>query len=442
MPIRSPALAARATAARVVDEVLQAGRSLNAALEPALATLPPAKQSEAALIQEMVYGTLRWAIQLDGQLRAFLDKPLKQKDQDVHALLLVGLYQLNYMHVAPHAAVTETVSAANDLGKPWARNLINAVLRNYLRMPPEKRAALISEPALAHSHPAWLLDRLQQAWPQDWQAICRANNERPPMTLRVNLRQGTRADYLQTLRAAGMEAEACARNDSGITLGHPVAVSALPGFAAGRVSVQDNAAQLAASLLDAHSGDHVLDACAAPGGKACHVLEHTDNIELVAVDNDAERLPRLQQNLDRLGLSARVITGDAAVSQPWWDGTRFNRILLDAPCSATGVIRRHPDIKHHRSTADLVQLQRTQRALLDGLWPLLAPGGKLLYVTCSILPEENSAQIRTFLDTHPDAATLTLPLAWTHDLGTGYQILPGESGMDGFFFAGLQKTGA
>ena len=432
-------LPARALAAQIIDTVLREGRSLTAALEP-LGTSAHASRGDAALIQEMVYGTLRWALQLEAQLRAFLKKPLKKKDGDLHALLLVGLYQLSYMHVAPHAAVTETVAAAAALDKSWAKDLVNAVLRSFLRMPVEARARLTQAPELLYSHPAWLVAQLRAAWPDQWQAICAANNARPPMTLRVNLQKIARNAYLAALQQRGMQAEPVINTECGLTLVQPVAVNALPGFHAGQVSVQDGAAQLAAVLLDAQPGHQVLDACAAPGGKTCHILERTPDVKLMALDQDASRLERVHQNLLRLGLNAQVVCGDAATPSPWWQGQQFDRILLDAPCSATGVIRRHPDIKHHRTEQDLAELVRTQARILDGLWPLLAPGGKLLYVTCSILPQENEHQMRALRARHPDVAVIPLDLPWARATDSGYQILPGEQGMDGFYYACLGKN--
>lgn len=423
----------------MVDAVLREGRSLTAALEP-LGTSEHAGRGDAALIQEMVYGSLRWALQLEAQLRAFLKKPLKKKDGDIHALLLVGLYQLTYMHVATHAAVTETVAAAAALDKPWAKDLINAVLRSFLRMPVEARALLTQAPELLYSHPTWLLAQLRAAWPDQWQAICAANNARPPMSLRVNLQKIARTEYLAALQQRGMQAQPVVDTECGLTLTQPVAVTALPGFHAGQVSVQDGAAQLAAVLLDAQPGHHVLDACAAPGGKACHILERTPDVKLVALDHDASRLERVHQNLLRLGLNAQVVCGDAATPDLWWQEQQFDRILLDAPCSATGVIRRHPDIKHHRTEQDLAELVRTQARILDGLWPLLVPGGKLLYVTCSILPQENEHQIRALRARHRDMAVVPLDLPWARATDSGCQVLPGEQGMDGFYYACLRKN--
>lgn len=439
MTRRPATLPARAMAAQVVADVLHGGRSLTPVLEQALTALPPSSRGDTSLIQEMAYGTLRWAIALQAQLQAFLKKPLKAKDQDIHALLLVGLYQLTHMQVAPHAAVTETVSAAGALGKEWAKHLVNAVLRNFLRLPAPERAGLLDAPHLVHSHPPWLLQQLRGAWPDHWMAICDANNTRPPLTLRVNRQKTTRDDYRALLAESGIAATPTPHTDDGLTLTQSVPVTTLPGFQAGHVSVQDGAAQLAAVLLDAPAGAQVLDACAAPGGKACHVLERTPSVGLVAVDLDPRRLQRVAQNLARLGQSATLITGDATTPAAWWQGPAFDRILLDAPCSATGVIRRHPDIKHHRTEQDLVELPHTQARLLEALWPWLAPGGKLLYVTCSILPLENEYPIRDFLARHGDAAPVPLPLTWAHATGHGYQILPGEEGMDGFYYACVRK---
>jgi 16S rRNA (cytosine967-C5)-methyltransferase len=422
----------------VVQAVLDDGRSLTAALDPSTER----RLADAALVQELAYGSLRWTFQLDAWLSALMPKPLKAKDRDIHALLLVGLYQLAHLRVAPHAAVSETVSAVDALGKPWAKRLVNGVLRNFLRLSADARTAALRTPSAIYNHPDWLLQELRGAWPDHWQDICRANDARPPMTLRVNQRQLTRDAYLATLRAQGLDADPVPHTDGGLVLRLPMAVDKLPGFRAGQVSVQDGAAQLAAALLDAAPGMRVLDACAAPGGKTAHLLERSPDLHLVAIDQDAARLQRVQDNLARLGLAAHLVCGDAGDPAAWWDGQAVDRILLDAPCSATGVIRRHPDIKHHRTPTDILQLASSQARLLDGLWPLLAPGGKLLYVTCSILPEENELQLRAFLARQPAAAVAPLALSWAHATGTGYQILPGEQDMDGFFFACLHKSGA
>ncbi len=431
----------RAAAARIVDEVISRGRYLDTALAQTLAALPAAQACDAALIQEMAYGVLRWIHELDTVAALFLTKPLKDKDRDVHMLLLTGLYQLRHMRVAKHAAVTETVEAAAALKKPWAKNLLNACLRSYLREEARAQAAITAEPAAAFSHPAWLIDEIRRDWPEDWRAILAANNERPPMVLRINRRRLTREQYLARLAAGGIAAVAVPTLPDAIRLETPVAVEALSGFAQGEVSVQDAAAQFAAVLLDARSGERVLDACAAPGGKTGHLLEHTPGLaELVALDREPARVALIEENLARLGLAATIVSGDATDPGAWWDGRQFDRILADVPCSATGVIRRRPDIKVRRQPQDLPKLLETQAHILESLWPLLKRGGKLLYVTCSILTAENEKQIAVFLARHPEAAEDGLPLTAGIARPIGRQILPGESGMDGFYYACLRKN--
>ncbi len=428
---------ARAAAARALEQVLVHGRYLDSALE----AMPAASLPDGQLIQELAYGTLRWLHQLAGIAALLLSRPLKPKDQDVYALLLLGLYQLRFMRVATHAAVDETVAAATALGKPWAKGLLNACLREYLRRSADVDARLQTDPALALSHPAWLLEKIRAAWPADWQRIAAANNERPPLTLRVNTRRLTRAAYLEKLRAAKLAARADFVLDTDVTLATPVPVGALPGFAQGEVSVQDAGAQWAAVLLDAQPGERVLDACAAPGGKTGHILERTPGLaELVAVDHEPARVALIADNLKRLGLSARLVTADAGEAGAWWDGCPFDRILLDVPCSATGVIRRHPDIKWRRQPSDLPKLAATQARLLAALWPLLKPGGKLLYVTCSILPEENETPMRALLARAADATDAPLPAAAGAARAVGRQLLPGTQGMDGFYYACLRKN--
>jgi len=432
----SPAAQARAAAARTLQAV-RAGRTLDDALAETLGALSPALVRERALIQELSYGGVRWLLLLTHELKTLVHKPLRKQDNDLEALLLVGLYQLRHMRVAAHAAVNETVAAVAVLGKDWARNFVNAVLRRALR----EEAPPIDH---ARSHPKWLRARLQAAYPGDWEAIAAANNERAPLTLRVNLARLTRTAYADKLTRAGLAANAVPDNDSALTLATPVPVSELPDFDSGEASVQDAAAQLAAVLLDAGPGMRVLDACAAPGGKAAHILERTPTSRLVALDSDAERLNRVRENFTRLGLAGEIIAGDAADPAGWWDGEPFDRILLDAPCSGSGVIRRHPDIRLHRRAADIDRLVRLQVGLLDGLWPLLKPGGKLLYVTCSILPEENGRQAEAFTARQPQArrAPLAHPVLARHARfdGFGHQILPGAGDMDGFYYAGFVRA--
>ena len=442
--MNSPA-AARAAAAHAVSAVYR-GRSLDAALAEIFSTPTPQLAGERALIQEMAYGALRWHFQLLPLLHGFLEKPFKDKDADLEALLVIGLYQLLHMRVATHAAVKETVEATVVLKKDWAKGMTNAVLRRVLREEAALRTRISTDEQLALAHPAWLLARLQEIYPDHWHSIAAANNARPPLCLRVHCGKISRAAYHDQLAQAGIAARPVPDVDSALILESPVPVEALPGFRLGEVSVQDAAAQLAAVLLDAQPGERVLDACAAPGGKAAHILERVPQASLVALDVDAQRLGRVRENFARLGLAATVTQGDAADPHGWWDGQPFDRILLDAPCSATGVIRRHPDIRLHRTPADIVRLAATQTRLLDALWPLLAPGGKLLYVTCSILPEENARQMAAFHVRRPDAQ------AWipahaalerhARPAGTGFQILPGSADMDGFYYAGVTKIPA
>ncbi|MCR4302043.1 MAG: 16S rRNA (cytosine(967)-C(5))-methyltransferase RsmB [Sulfuricaulis sp.] len=431
----------RAAAAKVVEDVVVRSRYLDTALRESLDALARVPSRDAALIQEMAYGVLRWFQQLETVAALFIEKPLKAKDQDVHLLLLVGLYQLFHMRVARHAAVKETVEAAGALKKPWAKNFLNACMRASLREEARARAAIAASPTAAFSHPDWLLGEIRHHWPDNWASILVANNERPPLVLRVNQRHQSREQYLARLAQAGIAAKAHPFSDSAVVLNAPMAVSKLPGFAAGEVSVQDAAAQFAAPLLDAQAGERVLDACAAPGGKTGHLLEFTVGLsELVALEQKPARRRLIEENLERLGMTANIIIGDAADSADWWDGRPFDRILADVPCSATGVIRRHPDIKQRRQPGDLPRLVAAQERILDGLWPLLKPGGKLLYVTCSILPVENENQMTACLKRHPDATVETLSLNAGQARTVGRQILPGESGMDGFYYARLRKT--
>jgi 16S rRNA (cytosine967-C5)-methyltransferase len=429
----------RAVAAKALAEVMQRKHSLNRVLPLQLARLHQPR--ERALAQELCYGALRWYFRLE----ALLGKLVKEtpKDCDLHGLLLIGLYQLIYLNVPAHSAVDETVNACNALHKPWAKALVNAVLRNYLREAPRLLAETDHKESARHAHPQWLLTALKQAWPHDWQTIAAANNAQAPMWLRVNARRATRDNYLRQLAAVGQGAQAPTHSPHAVLLQKPVAVEHLPGFAEGWVSVQDAAAQQAAYLLDAQPGSRVLDACAAPGSKACHVLElQPALLELQALDSDAARLARVQENLTRLGLSARLITGDAAQPAEWWDGKPYQRILLDAPCSGSGVIRRHPDIKLLKSAADVAALAAQQAHMLASLWPLLEQGGIMLYATCSVLPQENEQQVQEFLDAHPDAAAETIVWPWRarHAADApGAHILPGEQGMDGFYYAKLRK---
>lgn len=425
----------RATAARVLAEVM-AGTSLNQALP---AGLEQVAERDRALLQQLSYGTLRLYPRLLGVLQQLLDKPLRDKDRDVQALLLLGLYQLEATRVPDHAAVAATVAATRELAKPWAKGLCNAILRRYLREREALNATL--KPAAAAAHPAWLYQRLQQDWPEDWAGIVDANNQQPPMTLRLNCGKRERAAYLALLAEQGIAARAGTLTDTSIYLEQARDVSALPGFAQGAVSVQDEAAQIAARLLAPAPGERILDACAAPGGKSCHLLELQPALrELVAMDIDPQRLEKVAQNLDRLGLTASLLAGDGAQPPATLARSSFDAILVDAPCSASGVIRRHPDVKLLRRERDIAQLAAQQLAILQGLWPLLRPGGRLLYATCSILEQENSAVIAQFLASRNDVCTATLDVAWGRPRGDGRQLLPSAGGPDGLFYALLTRA--
>ncbi|MBT8122893.1 MAG: 16S rRNA (cytosine(967)-C(5))-methyltransferase RsmB [Gammaproteobacteria bacterium] len=433
-----PVADARALAAGVLVDVLVGGRSLGDVLSPAQAALDDPRAG--ALVQELCYGTLRWYFRLDAVLQALLSKPLKSRDADVRCLLLIGLYQIDQLALPQRVAVHETVQSVRALNKDWAAGLVNAVLRNFQRRGNSLLQSACADEVALHAHPAWLIERLRSDWPQDWAAILAANNNRPPFTLRVNRQRLTRDEYLDVLSRAGLPAEAVAHSAQAVRLERPVPVSALPGFMRGDVSVQDAAAQLAAGLLELAAGQRVLDACAAPGGKTSHILETEPGVALVAMDIDASRLQRIESNLARLSLQAELLAGDAGRPDEWWDGRLFDRILLDVPCSGSGVIRRHPDIKVLRRADDIDALVDRQVTILDAMWPLLAPDGMLLYCTCSVLKVENSGQFANFLARHADAEEVTITAAWGHGCTHGRQIFPGENQMDGFYFACVRKN--
>jgi 16S rRNA (cytosine967-C5)-methyltransferase len=409
------------------------GRNLNAALAALWPRHPQLTSQQRAAITDLSYGTLRFGLRLEVVLVQLLKKPLH--DEALRWLLLVALFQLLHTRAAPYAIVDHAVRGAARLGEPQAAGLINAVLRNFLR----RREALLAKAAHTevgrYAYPQWWIDKLRAQYPQHFAAALEAGNLHPPFTLRVNRRRMARDVYLALLAQHAIAASAIGAD--AVTLAHALPVARLPGFAAGLVSVQDAAAQLAAPMLDAQPGMRVLDACAAPGGKTTHLLEIAD-LELTALDNDAARLERVRQNLDRLQLGARLLVADANDAHAWWDGNPFQRILADVPCSASGVVRRHPDIKWLRRARDIPQFVAQQRRLLDSLWRLLASGGKLLYTTCSIFQEENSLQVAEFLARHADAELLSLCGVKTlHGTPEG-QLLP-DNEHDGFYYALLQK---
>ena len=427
----------RLAATRALAAVLAGRASLGSSLPEQLAKVDP---RDRALAQDLAFGTARWQPRLSLLAEKLMDKPFKAGDRDLEALLLIGLYQLFHTRIPAHAAIGETVGCVDKLKKSSAKGLLNAVLRRAQREYDSLLPALEHDPAARLAHPRWLQKALKARWPEHWEAIARANNLHPPLILRVNRRQGSRDAYLAELAAADIDAVPCAFSADGIRLLQPQDVTALPGFAAGRLSVQDEAAQLAAELLELAPGQRVLDACAAPGGKTCHLLEREPGLaEVVALDADAGRLQRVEQNLARLGLTARTLAADGRAVADWWDGKAFQRILLDAPCSATGVIRRHPDIKLTRQASDIAPLVQLQGELLDALWPTLEVGGILVYATCSVLPEENSSNLAAFLARTPGARELDIPATWGLAQPHGRQLLPQPDGHDGFYYCKLIK---
>ncbi|PSJ22313.1 16S rRNA (cytosine(967)-C(5))-methyltransferase [Halomonas sp. ND22Bw] len=431
--------AVRAAAARALVPVISGRGSLSNLDDHQVVS------RDRGLFKELCFGSCRTLCRLEALAGKLLDKPFKPRDADVQALLLVGIYQLLYMRIPPHAAVGETAGAARLINKPWATRVLNGCLRRLQREAGPLQAEVDRDPAVALLHPKWWLKAFRQAWPDDWRAICEANNLPGPMTLRVNRRHGDRESYLARLDTPDIGARLCLHSPEGLTLDEPCDVGRLPGFQEGLVSVQDEAAQLAAELLGPtlapRPGARVLDACCAPGGKTAHLLELFD-VDLQAIDSDDTRLARVEDTLSRLGLEADLAHGDAT-RRDWWDGTPFDAILLDAPCSGSGVIRRHPDIKRLRRPSDIAKLAELQARLLDNLWPLLAPGGTLLYATCSVLPEENADQVAAFLARTPEAEVTTPEgVAWGRPAGAGRQLLPSADSHDGFFYARLRKRTA
>ena len=429
----------RALAARALAEVALQGRSLRDVLAQTLPQLAEARQR--AFASSLVYAGTRGWLRWDAALPLLLRRPLPRRLARVRALLVLGLTQLEDLGTPAHAALDATVQAAEALGHGTQRGLVNAVLRRWLRERDTLLPRLEADAEARTRLPAWLLAAMAHDWPQQQDALVAACNQEASPVLRVNTARTTRAEYLERLAAAGIAAQAHPWIGSAITLAHALDVTRLPGWSDGLCAVQDGAAQLAALLLDARGGARVLDACAAPGGKTCHILEHAA-VQLTALERDPARAARVRENLQRLRLACELRVADATATAGWWDGQPYTHILLDAPCSATGVLRRQPDVRLHRRASDLPALRAQQHALLEALWPLLAPGGTLLYATCSILRMENAAQIAAFLDTHDDAVAQPIRLPAGRADGAGWQILPGEGGLDGMFYARIGKRGA
>ncbi|MHC9086473.1 16S rRNA (cytosine(967)-C(5))-methyltransferase RsmB [Luteimonas sp. RIT-PG2_3] len=425
----------RVVATQVIDAVLHRGRSLKAELSTALPALPDPR--DRALVEAICFAALRGRARFDAALRAWMPRPLPRRDDPLRALLHAGFAQLDPLQLPAHAALSATVEAARALGRNHQAGLVNALLRRAQRdgIPAADAAA---------AWPQWLLAQLRKDWPDAWPQIVAASTQPAPTWLRVNRRRGNRESYRQRLADAGILATVVEGVDDALLVDGSIAVASLPGFHDGDVSIQDGAAQRVADALAPVEGGHVLDACAAPGGKSAHLLERDPALRLSALDVDHRRLERVRETLARVGLDAgarpRLKAADATDPARWWDGTPFDAVLLDAPCSATGIIRRQPDVLLHRRPSDLEALVALQARLLDALWPTLAPGGVLLYATCSILHDENAGQVEAFLQRTPDARVEPLPDSFGHAAGAGRQRLPGEQGMDGFFYARLVRS--
>ncbi len=431
----------RALAARCTFAVVDKGRSLADELPQQLAKI---EGKDKGLLQELCYGVLRHLPELEYDVREFIKKPLTGKQRVGHFLMLVGVYQIKYTRIPDHAAFNETVSACKPLKCDHLKGLINGVLRNLQRQQAakESKGSEVSPTelpdAIAFNHPSWFIKKVQLAYPEKWQDVLNANMQRPPMWLRVNQLHHNVDEYLALLAKENIEHLLVDEKSGAIRLTEAIDVNKLPGFQQGWVSIQDGAAQQAARLLDCQPDDNVLDCCAAPGGKTCHILEYSPKIKaMTAIDIEASRLERVEENLQRLNLAANVIAADAAATpEKWWNGELFDRILLDAPCSGTGVIRRHPDIKWLRKGQDIAALGELQQDILKNIWSLLKPGGTLLYATCSILPEENSQQVQHFIEKNSDAELVGIT---DNATDIGWQILPNDNSMDGFYYAKLVK---
>ena len=432
----NPGAALRGEAARALTRVVFDGISLRVAIAETAPRFADAR--DRALLSASLFAAARWWLRLDAALAQLLEKPLPPKAREIRALLAIGFAQIAVMQMPDYAVVASCVDAARLLGQPHYSGLVNALLRRFGRERAALDAKLDGDDVTRTAHPRWLIDALRRDWPDDADAILDANNREAPLTLRVNRRRCDTATLLERLLADGIAAGSHADIADAIVLERSTDVTALPGYAEGLFSVQDAAAQRVAELLDVSNGQRVLDACAAPGGKAAHLLERAD-IDLVALDRDASRLPRIAESLARLGLAADIRVGDATAPETWWDGRAFDRILIDAPCSSTGIIRRQPDIKLHRRAADIAGLAATQQRLLAALWPLLAPGGRLVYATCSVLRAENEAVLAAFRAESAQAQSVPVAAAFGRTAGDGRQNLPGVGGMDGFYYAILEK---
>ena len=428
---------ARLLSVQFLKDVLLEGRSLTEAIARGS---NESAEADLAFTKMLCFGTLRWYHKLDFWLEHLLQHRLKPKDKDIEILLLVGLYQIAFSTKPDHACVNETVTVTRLLKKPWASKLVNGVLRNFLRKRTELEVLAANSPAIQYSFPNWLSQKILSDYGVEAESVMGALQTQAPLTLRVNSQAQSLSDFEQKLHLAGLPFIEIPQVDGAVTLTSACNVDQIPGFFQGSCSVQDAAAQLCASWLQLEPGLRLLDACAAPGGKTSACLERMPSIDVTALDVDPRRQERTMENLKRLGFRANVITANAADTSAWWDGRLFDRILLDVPCSASGVIRRHPDIKVLRRESDIPVLQKTQKALLEHIWPLLSSGGLLLYSTCSILSDENEKIIEPFLKQFPDAQHIPLPsIDGTVERSCGRQFLPQIGGHDGFYYALLCK---
>jgi len=426
----------RALAAKGLAEVALRGASLRDVMERNVPRL--ADPRDRALLMALLSEGARWWLRFDAAIDGLLEKSLRHKDPAIHALLVLGLVQLEILELQDYAAVAATVEAVRALQRPQLAGLVNAVLRRWQRERETLIAQLDAKPQTRHAHPAWLAAALHRDWPELAEAVMAADNREPPLMLRVNRQRSERQALIDLLQGAGQVVTAHPWLSDALLLPHSTDVTRLPGFEDGLFAVQDGAAQVAADLADLKDGLRVLDACAAPGGKACHLLERAD-IDLTALELDAKRAERIRQNLMRLRLNAKVVIGDAGATAGWWKGQVFDRILIDAPCSATGVLRRRPDVRLHRRESDIPTMRAQQRRILSALWPLLAPGGRLVYITCSVLRAENEAIVGELLAAQPDAQAIAFTLPEGHAAAVGWQILPGDGDLDGMYYAVLQK---
>jgi 16S rRNA (cytosine967-C5)-methyltransferase len=425
----------RWVALQVILQVVEHGRSLDDIFQSDWFQSLTLSQRDQGMAREIAFGLCRWYFSLSRLLRQRLQKPLRARDRDIESVLLIGLYQLLVMRTDPHAAVNETVKLALAQKKKWAKGLVNAVLRGVIRDKVE-----LDENAGAEAYPDWMRTRVEADWGDQAKSILLAGTERPPMTLRVDTLQCDIETVIARLAADGILATRHALVDTAILLETPCDVTQLPGFEQGLLSVQDAAAQLAATILGCAPGARVLDACAAPGGKTLHLLQSNADIEVDALDSSESRLLRLRQNLERAGQSARILVGDAASPEDWFDGRAYDAVLADLPCSASGVLRRHPDIKLLRRESDIMPLLAQQGRMLQALWTVLKPGGRMLFSTCSIFKEENEIQVARFLQQQTDATEVSLEGAeWGEPRTHGRQILSGRDNMDGFYYALLSR---